>query len=1413
MANKYLDLKNNIEASARPNPYARFKEDPTDVVGSVPRPVEETSFAKRIRFQGEAKVAQEESDKANSLGGMIKGTITGLPAGAMSIGRAVINDPKQAAYNAAMGIANGVTLGAVDYMERKAFKDQFQEGFGGEMTDEQIDELARHTLAPQDPAMSAIRRGADFASILVPYAGAEKLMAKGLAYAAPQFIKQYATTAKILTNIGAWNAVGQTEETFKPESERDRSTRALIDTAMGVAFPVAEMAFRAIRPTIFKGGKVAPVAGTQNLVHEGEVVSKETLVRTAQERVAQLEAKGAKLSVDETKVLSRLKDNLDNPDELFKIQQEGLPRAGSLGDAKAVIQTAGKEGDDALFVATNDVDSLQSFIKGSNEITYKKIDDLGTDLAGNKIAARHEFNPKTGQHIIYATDDVTASTLAHELGHYFDKELTKTVSGLSRILPDFTKNRAQIEDALTSMAVTRLGGEATGVQISAEIKNIAEALIKESGALSATRRGGIANSKISEQFADAVSEILTREGARGEAPMLTSLLKESQARKLQKSFGETISKELNKSKEFGEKATAETIAKAESKIPAAKIEPQKFDIVNDKTLGKVAVPRVGSVVKVSGKDLTVKKISQTTAGDMRLGVYDPVTRKRTVISLDKVDNIGTLQGMAKNAQPKTRVISVKPTREGNIKEVTKQLDRTPTGHKPDSAAIRAEKITADEETEVFLNTKVLPKITGKERIGKTNEEILTRSLSSKMTEKEWNNILSERVGNLSEDVVKAKRIINDRVMNLRDGLAGKSIEDMSTTEMAALTGEYNKLVETVEVFAGVRTELSNSFRSLGLEVTPGENDVLRNVVEQMQKVLGKEGDNFTFMQKALKLRENSIVDKYYTLWYPAILSGPKTTARNVIGTGSNLISETLSQLFSKEGRSTFMDRINGMVGAGKESWMRSKAIMTGDEAILSKFHEGPPLRRPDFKGKLAFLNNVEYVGRFLDAQDAFFSNIAKEGEVAALRKGGYTYGLTDKTVIDSINESVAKSFGQRSTYRNQFDRTVFGEIGRITTALKNSEMQSVKAVANFVVPFVRTIANVTDRKIDYIPFLNAFRVYRGKATPFIERRAARIVKDAGLVGAEADRVKSIVGERLWHQQMGKMYMGMSVTAAMVPLAMAGRITGAGPKDKSERDTLMLKGWRPNSIILPGGIVLPYQNLGPLSGVLSMAGNIADGVTYGNADEDSVASMMFTGLGNFMRGELDQSYLAGFSDVYDMISPYSYRPMSDILQEFALNAIPVPAAWTQTKDIIFPQRFEARDFDEKVLNRIGLTSSLEPKLDAFGKPMYADLIWGLTPKMLNTDDKVLNWMDENNIFVGKPNRKQTIKDRRTGEKREMTPEEYTQFLSETGQAIYDKLETAINNGSLDRYKDEEKRKKVVDQIVSDIRAKEKGGISF
>lgn len=1531
MANPYQELKKEIELEQRSgvnNPYLDLKGK--DVIGTKLESRQPTNFRRLTDAREDARVAQEEAKKANSIKTLALRTLAGTPKATFDLGKQIIEDPKESAKQAALGLANGLSFGATDWLQRRAFVKE-AEKYG--MDEEAARSIADSVLKPQDNELSAIRGGANFAGIVAPYALAEKIVYKGLAYAAPTFVAKHAKMAKFLADIGIFNAVGQVEESFKPKDERNRGLRAIIDTTAAGAFFLGGEIFRRIRHTQFqspfKVSTAQPFNSKQvdsarnsvlnsqafpiddsiragDIARESVYAQPNSKVLTQGFAIGRIDDVAQKLNNFSPGLGETFRKGIDAANTTYDdIIKEGVKtlddfvaansavgnavgRAGTekvattvtirAGEKEAVEKGAaqvakdvveGKADDvaraavgttddaaraaagtaDDITVATNDLPALQDFIKGSGEIDYKVVSGgLGVDRNGVKILARHEFNPQTGKHIIYASDDATASTLAHELGHYFDKQLTQSTAGLSRLLPNFSNNREAIEDALGSYAVSRLGGNASAKQISTQVRAISDGLITESKVLSSLRQGGSAQTKISEQFADAVSEVLTNPEAAGQAPVLTGLLKHLNDIKQTNLFGKTVSDEIKGAKfattavaeESGKRVTKVTVAAPRAKLSEAQI-PKELEgaattiqkaetkiqkIIsnfNDKE-GGVSIVRSANA-SLSRQEKNVASVVQgiREGGDEKLAAgVGRYLNKRIDEARAQVKAYGdSLEAAAQGVKKEGKVAVIE-------KEVARKLDRTKTGKKPDTPDIEAKKITNDPETEKFFNENIVSKVTGKERIGKTNEDILTRSMASKLSEKDFDNILTERFGNLSEDIVKAKRMMNDRALDIVDKVAGRNVDDIPAGELADITAEMNQLVEMFEVMSGVRTELSNSFRSLGIKVAPGENDVLRQVVGEIQRVIGKEVDPFTITTKLAKLRESSIIDKYFTIWYPAILSGPKTTARNIVGTGGSLVTETLSQLFSKEGRQTFSQRMSAMVGAQKTAWENAKGVFRGDENIISKFHEAPMVRDEAFKGKWAVLNKVEYVGRFLDAQDAWFTTIAKEGEVAALRTGQYSYGLESKALAEKINDGVAQAFAQRVTYRNVFDNTAVGVLGRSMTTLKSSDNEFVKGFFTFIMPFVRTVANVTDRKLDYIPVVNFARTFGNK---FSQQRARAVARNIDLNGSllsdalergmgrdearkfaqvETERITQIIAERLKHQQMGKFYMGLSVSAGTVPLAMSGRITGAGPKDKNERDTLMQSGWRPNSLILPGGVVLPYNNLGPLAGVFSMAGNLHDAIAYGNADEEGVNKLFWAGIQNFMRGELDQSFVSGIGGIYDAL--YGFKDFDQLLSEMAANAIPVPAAWTQTTQIINPKTFEAKTFLEQMQRKLGITAGLEPKLNAFGEQYSADLIWGLTPSLLNTDDEVFNWMKENNVFVGKP-QKSTKVYGRGDEVREMTPKEYTQYLEATGSTIYKELNNKIRSGYFRRFKTEEEKKKAVSKIVSDIREREKRKFKF
>jgi len=1480
--NKFEGIFADVAPTAPTSPFAGIFNgvETGSRVGASFGTFQPTNFKKIQGAAASAEEASAQAEKDASFGTLARRTITGAPAAVFSVAKQVAEDPKQAAYQAALGLANGITLGATDYLQRRAFIDESKKNGMDELEAEQ---MAERILMPDDPELAGIRSGFDLAGMAVPFIGTEKLFIAGAKYAAPAWTAKYGRAAKTLVDIGAWNTVGQIQESFTPAEKRDRLGRILTDTSLAIGMNLGGMAFNRIRGTTFKNpfvvapvspgatgqrgapevskmldssesfdvqgsiksgsipretvyldgntvrpdfarGRIDDMAQKLDLYHKGlgEVFRSrvkpdgvtmngnvpETLLAEAKKVLTEAQAAASGEATSLPPKLAQALFKSPNPEATVAV-------TARLG--KVVAEGARGEGE-KITVATNNLDSLRNYIKGSGEIDYKIVKTLGADARGNSIQARHEFNPKTGVHTIYATNETTANQLAHELGHFFDTSLTKTSAGLSRLLPAFERNPEAVQDLLGSFSVARLGGQASSKQVSADIKAVVNNLMKETEALSTARRGAAASSP-SERFADAVGEILSGTAKKEQAPTLAALLEHSKRFDDMKLFGKEVAEQSVKAeKEVSALKAAESIDETGARPGDWKLSRAEYikkypNVLKKKPEEMTWIEQ--EKIYVQGKLAQSKEFSEakTAYEATEFGTQEARIAGRKVQEIDKaadleitnlVADLKKSPEVAKRASEQLAEYRGKVSAPRAVKgEKIKELPRTQTGKKPETEPFKSELITTDDDLEIFINKTILPKVTGKERIGKSNEDIIKGAFESNLTEASFDKFLTQRFGNLSEDVLKMKRLMSDKAVSLSDTLIGKDLAELSGAELKDAMTQYNQLVEMFEVFAGVRTELSNSFRTLGIAVNAGENDVLMNALQTIQKAIGAEKDPFKIMQKAAETRSMSIVEKYFTVWYPALLSGWKTQVRNITGNASNLALQTTSTLFSKPGE--FFPRISAIINANKEGLNLASKVFKGEKTILSKYYEPAVPKDPAFSGPFEFLNKVEYVGRFLNAQDAYFSNAFRESEIAGLRAGKFTYGLDNEVTAKAMDEAIAAFAGQQGTFRNAFEHTFVGEIAKSVAQLKSSQVEGVAAFGNFIFPFVKTIANITDRRLDYVPFLNLWRTFAGRG--LYEQRANRILKDANLVAmlredlvgqgktlsqasslaeSEARRVKEIVIDRLRNQQLGRFYMGMTVLAAGVPYAMTGGITGSGPKGKNERAVLMKSGWRPNSIFVPGVGYLPYQNtLLPIASILSALGNISDAYKYG-AEDMTITDGAFDGLKGFLRSELDQSFLTGISNIYDFV--YGYTTGGQFVSKMVANAIPIPAAWTQLKDVIAPQRYEARTLSEQISAKLGSPvdifsgQNLEPKLDAFGDQVKADIIYGLLPPWGTSveNDPVLEFFKAEGVSIGKPQISTKV-DTEDGGKRELTPQEYTTYVSESGKLIYDELEDRVKSG--------------------------------
>ena len=1424
-SNPLMNPANGVSKTTRtPNPSSNPLFNPAnlqgDQTGAVAPPTAsgQSRYAAVQTMQANALKAKAASDSANSLWGQYGPLLNPMTylKGAYDIAGSLEAHPIATTQAAASNLIDGFTQGNGPAFAAGATTIANDSGL---VTPDVAKSIGDFFLSKPstDPTLSGIGQGFNIAGNLAPYMVADGIVADGLKYTAPGFMQKAGVTAKILQKIIpdaiSFNAIGQTSEALKQAPVQERLQRAGLDTAFSVAFPLAEGVLGKVFRTVFSGAKnVAPLIADTT---EG---------------------------IDKTAV-----------DATADAGTKGVPQTGpavTVDVPKTAIDPAAPAGATAS-VATNDLDALKNYIKGSGQIDYKVVDSLGKDVNGNPIMARHEFDSETGMHTIYTTNAATAGNIAHEMGHYFDTSLMGDTHALSALIPGAVKNPSTLQDVLGSYAVKLLGGEATDREISAKIASIADNMQQEIDALSRARRGGIAATSKSERFADAISQILTKGGAK-DAPTLAGFLDQANAtkdamalfgRKTASAIGAVadraaavpeqlapLATEAQKFATPGEFTKAQGVEQASTEglrpvektdLPASDRLPRTVS-VNSPEIGrdplpgeKVTVSSDGTGTKVPRTDISINK-----DGEM---VYTP----KGVVSLEDLHAKAT-QGADKIAEA-----------------VPQDLGRIPTGHQPATIPIKVGNITKDVDLQTFLEKNIIPAIQGTERIGKTNAEMVARALSSDLTPEGFDKMLTERFGNMSEDILKGKQFLLEGSQGLADRLNGRMISSIPADEQADIMSQYNRLLRTFEVFSGIRTEVSNSLRAVGFAINPGENDIMQEALTAIQKSIGDTTDPFKIMSGMIKAQGNPVVEKYFKYWYESMLYAPKQAVKYALSDTTAVTMQTVSSLFTPgEGVKSFSARItaflNGDIQA--EALARAKAVAKGTESLMRGYHDNPIIPLEQFAGDgvpAKTRNWFEAIGGYMMGIKGYFSKISELTEVASQDAGNVTYGKAPE-IAAALQKSYGQMLGDVTTYLNPQEHTYAGYINGLIQKLRSSDMMGIKIGAKMIAPFTNFAANAIDRAIDYTPVINLIRVFKNDT--LYSERAALVLKGAGFkdlilkeaadngldaaatkqyLADETARVTTAIQGRLRNQAMGKMYMGLTALAGTVPLAMSGSVTGHGPADANQRKLLLQTGWRPDSIILPGGMAIPYDTaLGPLKLILAAAGNISDTIKY-ESDTKDVGTKIVDGTVNFLKSEVDQSFLSGITGIWDALSngtTGATREASNLIG----NAVPIPALYTQIKGFLFPDQFNTNNPLDVIRNKIGFTSAglglpaLQPQVDALGNPVKADLIYGVLPPVGNdamNNDPVYSFMRDNAAFVSTPSPAMTIPGRGNQPARPITPEEYTKFVQDSGQAIYAKLNSEIAAGYFDKFKNKKDIAAAINSFVQPIRTRFKDKIKY
>lgn len=717
-----------------------------------------------------------------------------------------------------------------------------------------------------------------------------------------------------------------------------------------------------------------------------------------------------------------------------------------------------------------------------------------------------------------------------------------------------------------------------------------------------------------------------------------------------------------------------------------------------------------------------------------------------------------------------------------------------TGKTINTESFNPKSINAPAETEQLFKT--LSEGQGNfatQRISKSNEDIkdLARIVGVKEEE-----LIKAKPGSIAnaETVTAARQLVLDKANDLMNYLKGIDVSTATEAQLKDLKDRFLKLVAMQKSVAGFRSEAAHVFRSFGIQLAPGENATLAELGKVLKEAgIASEGDAAVFAQKVAKefnlTRGQKIGQGLLSTWYSAILSGPKTTVRNILSTSANILTDLASKAANPREWREIPSSVSGLFRGLKEGFSEAKAVFKG-EATPTKFIDTSAATKPEiFTGKWkTYGQMVEVVGRFLNAQDRFLAAGAREMEKASLLARG-------AKLEPEISDAIGRAYAESTVYHG-------APKGRLIGALRDAAqtLRTRYPEAKIVVPFVDTVANVLDRQFDYIPIFAYLRLSDAN----LGRQVARIAKDFNIT-SEAD--KAYLLTRLRDQQIGRAVLGTSVSAAAIALAADGRVSGAGPTNVNERNQLMLTGWRPNSVKI-GNTWIPYANLGPLSGIFSMAGNVYDKTHYDGSPTKTLSALIAKGIIGWSQTQLNSSFLSGTADLLDVIK--GNVSADTYIKNFLTGLIPIPAAYSQTKDMIFRQQYETHNIVEQIQQKLGLTSGLQPRLDQFGRQKTADLIYDVSPSKA-VSDPVVDFLVKNQLIISKPSTSaQYSVPGSFKEKRQLTPAEYTQYVKESGQQIYDALSSQLEYlQSLSA----DDRQSAVTSIISTIRDQVRFNIMF
>jgi hypothetical protein len=496
----------------------------------------------------------------------------------------------------------------------------------------------------------------------------------------------------------------------------------------------------------------------------------------------------------------------------------------------------------------------------------------------------------------------------------------------------------------------------------------------------------------------------------------------------------------------------------------------------------------------------------------------------------------------------------------------------------------------------------------------------------------------------------------------------------------------------------------------------------REVLGMARRVAMAQGDEKT-LTKLLSVEAEAVAagvkkgskgyEWFNRLRYNSLLSGPRTHSRNLF---SNTIQALwrpielgLSGVYAGD-TAQVTESFDMMAGLWRHKWegfttfgqaFRTGAPVLDSEALqesvkaLTEAGEGAGQTYRMFGMELtrrsdSWLKEVlDVPSRFLMSADEYFKTLNYRAAINAdaMRNARSVFPNEPAKWAQYADEYIENAFDSRGGYISEqameyaregtFTRQLAdgGWASRLSTAIQGTPLK-------IVVPFVQTPINV---------FISVT-----ERTPALWRLSKRMKADleAGGRAAALAQAKIQMGQDLWTLAAG--------------LALAGHITGGGPKDPRLRNQQLTSGWRPYSVKVPGTDKwLSYAGVEPLGTIIGIAADVLESASDLHRDEREqdlleVASAFSIGVANNVT---NKTFLRGLADFSSLLAG-SESAGERWVASLAGSMIPFGSAINQlTTDETVR---EARSIADRIVARTAFGNvALEPMRNVFGRPVMKE----------------------------------------------------------------------------------------------------------